>query len=77
MTFRFSLKWRQDELVARNNRLSREQGRFCAMSNEELQERAEYYLSQCAGPLQHLKGKPVYDSVMWHVIIPELLRRLK
>ena len=46
-----------------------------AMSDEELAETTAYYLHNCERPRWN-KGVPVYDGVVWHVILPELLRRL-
>lgn len=50
------------------------------ISDEQLAERLEYYqanshaLQRAAG--DHA-GAPVYDSVLWHEILPEVRRRLK
>lgn len=49
---------------------------FASMTKEELVNRAEYYISNCA-PTKHQKCECVYDAVVWHVIIPELIKRLK
>jgi len=46
------------------------------MPLEELVTKVDYYLmnyTRC----QWLPGEPVYDAVMWHTLIPEMLRRLK
>lgn len=61
------------------DRLDKHKGqvaRFGAMSDQELQERAQYFLDNCATP-KWRPGDPVYDAVVWHVILPELIRRLK
>lgn len=47
------------------------------LSNDELCEKLEYYLSNCDFPYRHQPGEPVYDGVVAHVIIPELVRRIK
>lgn len=47
------------------------------LSNEALCERTEYYLKNCQFPHQWQPGEPVYDGVIAHVIIPELLRRVR
>lgn len=47
-----------------------------AMSDAELAERAAYYLTQIPEP-RSPKGTPVYDTVMHHVILPEMIRRLR
>jgi hypothetical protein len=46
------------------------------MSLEEFIAAAEHCMVNCIPP-KRPKGEPVYDSTMWHVIIPEMLRRLK
>ncbi len=48
-----------------------------AMDDEKLCERATYYLSQSAFPHQFQPGEPVYDGAIAHVIIPELIRRVR
>lgn len=48
-----------------------------AMSDEELCERTEYYLKNCDFPHRYQPGEPVYDGAMAHVVIPELLRRIR
>ena len=48
-----------------------------AMSNEELCERTAYYLANAEFPHRWQPGEPVYDGVIAHVIIPELMRRVK
>ena len=48
-----------------------------AMSNEELCAKTEYYLANCDFPYRWQPGEPVYDGVVAHVIIPELVRRIK
>lgn len=48
-----------------------------AMSNEELCEKTKYYLSQSEFAHRWTPGEPVYDGVIAHVIIPELMRRVR
>lgn len=48
-----------------------------SMSNEELCEKVTYYLSQSSFAHQWMPGEPVYDGVIAHVMIPEMMRRLK
>jgi hypothetical protein len=49
--------------------------RFASMRDEELAERAAYYLRQIQRP-KFSQGEPVYDVVMHDVILPELIKRL-
>jgi hypothetical protein len=46
-----------------------------AMRDEELAETTAYYLHNCERS-RWREGDLVYDGVVWHVILPELLRRL-
>jgi hypothetical protein len=55
----------------------RDVAEYRAMSNAELVESAEYCLKNCEFPHRWQPGEPVYDGAMAHVVIPELLRRLK
>lgn len=49
---------------------------FALLANEALAEKAQYYLDNCE-QCRFPKGEPVYDAVMQHVIIPELIARLR
>ena len=55
----------------------RDVAEFRAMSTEDLCERTEYYLKHCEFPKRWQPGDPVYDGAIAHVILPELLRRLR
>lgn len=48
-----------------------------SMSNEQLCEKTAYYLSQTEFAHRWQPGEPVYDGVIAHVIIPELMRRVR
>lgn len=50
--------------------------KFEAMTNEQLAESASYYLSQMERP-KWPRGTPVYDAVMHHNILPELIKRIR
>ncbi len=45
------------------------------LSNENLVSTAKMYMAQMT-PMRFAPGEPVYDATMWHIILPELLRRL-
>lgn len=49
---------------------------FANLSNENLIASAKLYMANMT-PLRFAPGEPVYDATMWHIILPELLRRLK
>lgn len=68
---------RRAAIEKRRQNYERDVAEARALSNEELCERTTYYLSQSQFAHQWLPGEPVYDGVIAHVIIPEMMRRLK
>lgn len=46
------------------------------MTSKDLKVSAKYYMTQMQEPWKHEFSCPTYDAVFWHVIIPELLKRL-
>jgi len=48
---------------------------FANLNNESLVASAKLYMANMT-PAQFAPGEPVYDATMWHIILPELLRRL-
>ena len=68
-----------DEKAALEARLKahkQDQDRFAAMTDAQLAETAQHYFNHCERP-RWLAGEPVYDAIMAHVIIPEMIRRLR
>lgn len=55
--------------------LLKRQSQFASMSDESLVANAKFYMRQMS-PVRFAPGEPVYDATMWHVILPELLRRI-
>lgn len=49
---------------------------FAGMTDENLVASARFYAQQMA-PVRFAPGEPVYDATMWHVILPELIRRVE
>lgn len=49
---------------------------FANLSDENLVASAKLYMAHMT-PLHFAPGEPVYDATMWHVILPELLRRIQ
>jgi hypothetical protein len=47
------------------------------MTDVTLAVSTKYYLSQIRNPYLLEPGKPVYDAALFHIIIPELLRRVQ
>ncbi len=49
---------------------------FANLSNSDLVASARFWMQHCSAPKRFSADEPVYDATMWHVILPELLRRL-
>lgn len=49
---------------------------FKNLDNGSLVASARLYMSNMT-PLHYAPGEPVYDATMWHIILPELLRRIE
>lgn len=50
--------------------------KFAAMPDAMLAETVERYLQNCERP-RWARGEPVYDGIMWHNLIPEMIKRLR
>lgn len=48
---------------------------FANMTDENLVASAKLYMANMA-PLAVAPGEPIYDATMWHIILPELMRRI-
>lgn len=72
-----------DEITRRDfDHCEAERKRFAAMPLAELIATVEHYFKNSSGPRNHdgtamLPGSPSYDSALYHLLMPELLRRLK
>lgn len=51
-------------------------GEMQALSNDNLVAVARLYMANMS-PMQFAPGEHVYDATMWHIILPELLARVK
>jgi hypothetical protein len=49
---------------------------FANMSDGDLASSAKFWMQHCVAPKRFSPGEPVYDATMWHVILPELIRRI-
>lgn len=50
---------------------------FANLSNEDLVASARFWMAHCDAPKRFPdEGAPIYDATFWHVIVPELLRRI-
>lgn len=51
---------------------------FDRLDNQELAERLEIYIANSENYAAKVpRGEPVYDSVLWHVLLPLMARRLR
>ena len=49
---------------------------FSTLSDADLAASARFWMQHCEQPRRVTPGQPVYDSTMWHVILPEMIKRL-
>lgn len=66
--------WQQH--LGREQNHKEECAKLAAMTNEQLAEYASEIWRNCERP-RWARGEPVYDSIMAHNIIPELIARLR
>lgn len=50
---------------------------FANLSDDDLVTSAKFWMAHCAVPRQCAPDEPIYDATFWHVIVPEILRRLE
>ena len=48
---------------------------MAALDDSNLVATAKLYMAQMR-PMRFAPGEPVYDATMWHIILPELMRRV-
>lgn len=48
---------------------------FANLSDENLVASAKLYMANMQ-PRDYAPGEPVYDATMWHIVLPELMRRV-
>ena len=68
---------RQKEIAEINQFYEKRLIEFRNMTNQNLISSTKYFCSQMQSPSKYTPGVPVYDSTFWHIILPELLRRLE
>lgn len=49
---------------------------FANLDNDDLIASAKFWMAHCDKPAKFDKGSAVYDATFYHLIVPELLRRL-
>jgi hypothetical protein len=50
---------------------------FANLDNGDLAASAKFWMAHCAAPVAVEFGGGTYDATFWHIIVPELLRRVK
>lgn len=66
----------QERLAAAREAEHHQRVVFANLTDADLAASARFWLSHCEAPRRHAPDQPVYDSTFWHVIVPEMLRRL-
>lgn len=64
------------KIERRNAHMEKETTRLRAMSAEQIVKYAQLCLDNSAGPRDFPPGEPVYDNAVWHLVLPELIRRV-
>ncbi len=80
MSFNFKklLSPEQQKLWDENKeQVTKEKIRFANLTNKNLVASTQYFLSQMKAPREWIIGNCVYDVEFYHIIIPELLYRIK
>lgn len=49
---------------------------FANLDDGDLAASAKFWMQHCAAPRRFDPSEPIYDATFWHVIVPELLRRV-
>jgi hypothetical protein len=49
---------------------------FASLSGADLTASARFWMAHCQAPKRFASDEPIYDATFWHVIVPEMLRRL-
>lgn len=49
---------------------------FANLSDSDLVASAKFWMQHCTIPRRYSPDESVYDATMWHVILPELIRRI-
>lgn len=66
-----------EKYMAACHEQERQKAMFANLSDSDLAISAKFWMQHCERPKQVEPGRPVYDSTFWHIIVPEMLRRLE
>lgn len=50
---------------------------FANLDNGDLAASAQFWLAHCEAPRRFNSSEPIYDATFYHIIVPELIKRLK
>ena len=65
----------QARIAAHREWEQKKRGEMAALNDESLVATAKLYMANMR-PMGFAPGEPVYDATMWHIILPELLKRI-
>jgi len=68
---------RRAEIASKDRYYKKRSEEFKNMTNESLISSIKFWCSQMETPYKYSPGTPVYDATFWHIIIPEIIERLK
>jgi hypothetical protein len=66
----------QEKIAATHAEYAKRNAMFATLGNADLATSAQFWMHHCRAPKRVERGIPVYDSTFWHIIIPEMIRRL-
>ena len=66
-----------DETKRDLDEFNRRQAEYANLNDESLVATAKYCMSQCQEPQRWGRGECVYNATVWHLLMPEIIRRLE
>lgn len=77
-TVMFKLSPEIEEQLARSRELEGTyKSAFASMTDANLVASAKFWMAHSEAPRRFAPDEPIYDATLWHVIVPELLRRVE
>jgi hypothetical protein len=67
----------QEKIDETGAEYAKQHAMFATLSNADLAISAQFWMQHCRAPKHVEPGIPVYDSTFWHIIVPEMIRRLQ
>lgn len=66
----------EDRLAQARETGERYRSVFASMTDESLVASAKFWMQHAQAPRQFAPDEPIYDATLWHVIVPEMIRRM-